>query len=591
MYPYFNLKRAFKKGPSFARFWIILIAVIFVDFTSYVSEHNPGRDCFVCHQDFAIGGTVFTQTSGTTTQPSLPVTFLNADGGEVVLDNTDTFGNFFSPTVPDGRYLFRIGDNMSRTWHDLPARSSCNTCHEVDGSGSNAHQKQFPVFHTRIPPDNDCTHCHHYPATMSLSDLSAPGVLTGSTNSDLNPTSQVDILGRVFPFDPDDYNISTARPDIFADGYYSMFDVILAVAAANDIRLEYVRDPGRNTHFVTKIDGSEGEYWYHFSYDTGRDRLTEMQYRRANRWDEALWRPGVWIQVVEGENLDEIKGEYREEILRENALGHVIPQVRISMNPTSYQGNPADSDRITFDRVFENVQVTAHDMRSVGYPSPYSKPFQPGVVTAMDVLYSLMDQRYLDLVTSVFYAQLGGFHIDSYFVVAMGFPDVGTAHASGRQGFVYTTDNGTYERLPNHAENNAHITSDILVIHAPDFAYWHWLELGNPYYETELTTGLEDASIQEDFAAISRGFNLHKPWPNPFQDEVSISFNIMEPGLVNLSIYDNLGRHIHTLLDQTITAIGPQRLLWQPSELTSGTYYVVLKHDSQMQVRSVIYIK
>ena len=62
----------------------------------------------------------------------------------------------------------------------------------------------------------------------------------------------------------------------------------------------------------------------------------------------------------------------------------------------------------------------------------------------------------------------------------MGFSPDSIAHHSGRQGFIYVTENGSPQRLPNKADGKLHITSDILVIHAPDFTTWKWAELGNP---------------------------------------------------------------------------------------------------------------
>ncbi len=57
--------------------------------------------------------------------------------------------------------------------------------------------------------------------------------------------SQVNIGGQTFSFDPSEFSISTIRGDIFAPGYFSMFDVILAVAEKNDISIEYEFDSTR----------------------------------------------------------------------------------------------------------------------------------------------------------------------------------------------------------------------------------------------------------------------------------------------------------------------------------------------------------
>ncbi|MEO0249554.1 MAG: carboxypeptidase-like regulatory domain-containing protein [candidate division WOR-3 bacterium] len=461
-----------------------VLSLCFHGFSSFVGDHQPGEDCFKCHSEFQVAGTVFSDATGKQTQPGVPVSLIKEDGGEIVLGATNANGNIASSSVPNGRYLMRVSALTSRTWHAIPGQGSCNTCHIVGGNGSSVRTKAFPPYHTRIPSDNDCAHCHHFPASMSLAQLKTLGVLNAASQPPPLPGSQVEIAGRVFSFNPADYNITTVRPDIFAPGYFSMFDVILAVAERNGIPLTYHYDESCKTHFITSINGAKDDYWYHFSYDAGSGNAAELNNRRANRWDEALWRPGVWIKVVRGENVAELKREYQEEIRREETYGHIIPSVRISLNPSSYRGNPPESGRISVSRDYSNVQVTAHNLRATGYPSPYSKPFQPGVVTSLDILLSLKDQGKLDVVTPVFYTHFAQHYIDSYYVVALGFPGIGVAHASGRHGFVYITENGTFDQLPNNAARTFHITCDISVLHAPDFSYWRWAELGNPYYES-----------------------------------------------------------------------------------------------------------
>ena len=592
------------RGPTLPR--LLIPAVFFFGgFSPLIAAgHNAGLDCFICHSAFKIAGTVFKDAAGRDAQAGAPVVLIASDGSRTLL-GTDPEGNIASAIVPDGRYVIRVSNVTSRTWHVLPGQGSCNTCHIVGGNGSAGRAKTLPDYHTQIPPDNDCRNCHHFPASQSFGQLRTPGVLSAAAVDPPIPGSRVDILGRVFDFDPSQYTIKTTRPDVFAPGYFSMFDVILAVAKKNGIRMSTRFDLSCMTYFIRTIDGLGGDYWYHFSYDTGTGNSTEITYRRANRWDEALWRPGVWIKVVEGENLSEIKAEYREEIARERTQGHVIPNVQISINPSNYKGNPPGSNRITVSRQFANVKVIPHDTRGLGAASPYPKPFRPGVVTSLDVLLSLQDQGALDLVTGAFYTYFGRNYINSYYVVAMGFPGMGTAHSSGRQGFIYVTENGTPNKLPNNADGKLHITSDINVIHAPDFSTWRWAELGNPYYESREPTvqALSDESIREDFEAIDRGFNLHTPiirtgdtrlFPqglglvSPLTPlSIDISFNIFEPGRVRLDVQDAAGRTVASLFSGDVKNIGIRKLRWKPDRLSGRPYTLVLTNGRNTQVRSI----
>ncbi|MFC2131065.1 T9SS type A sorting domain-containing protein, partial [Bacteroidota bacterium] len=397
-----------------------------------------------------------------------------------------------------------------------------------------------------------------------------------------------------FEFNQDEYNIETVRPDIFAPGYFSMFDAILAVAAKNDIEIEYHFDSTCMTHFITRVNGTEADYWYHFSYDARSVNSREILYSRENRWDEALWRPGVWVYVVNGEDLDGLKKEFMEEIEREKQYGHMIPSVSISINPGSYRGNPEGLGRISVSRQFNNVIITPHNMRSQKSSTLFKMPFQPEVVTSMDVPLSLMDNGELDVVTSVFYDYLEGYYIDSYYIVELGFPGIGSSYSSGSQGIVYTTGNGRNGKLVNNADGKLHITSDIHVIHAPDFSNWRWIELGNPYYENADPfdeTGIDDESILEDYNSIDRGFNLYVPYPNPFSDRINISYNIFEPGDVNISIFSSSGEKLAILVNEKINNIGIHQTKWTPANISSGRYYVVMKHGANVQERSVVLMK
>jgi hypothetical protein len=331
----------------------------------------------------------------------------------------------------------------------------------------------------------------------------------------------------------------------------------------------------------------EDDYWYHFSYDAGSTNSREITYRRQYRWDEALWRPGVWVYLVTGENLVEIKNEYLEEINREKSLGNVIPQVMISINPSDYEGNPEGSGRITVSRTFTDVHVSAHNYRATGFNSPYSKPFQPGVITSMDVLLSLADSGELTLVTGVFYDHFAGNYLDSYYIVELGFPEEGIAHSSGRQGFVYTTGNGSNYKLVNVADNKFHITSDISVVHAPDFCRWRWIELGNPYYESEITRVHDLAG--EDYASISRGFNLHPPMPNPVTSGVlKLRYNLFEQGYLRIELIDMNGKIVHVVKDGYASNLGMAYMDLPCDPFDSGQYIILMRFNGHSQARNVL---
>lgn len=564
----------------------ILLTFLSLSFQSF-SQHNSGIDCFTCHTNLTIGGTVFTDTNAINVQSGINFALINPIGDIINAGTSDLNGNISYEGTLTGQYLLTVGNITSRTWHFFPEQASCNICHIPGGNGSTQRSKKFHEFHTRIPNDNDCTHCHHFPATMNYSQLRTTGVLNAASSSPRPPESYVIIDSTTYFFNPDEFSITTVRPDIFASGYYSMFDVILAVAEANSINLDYYWDNTRKTHFINSVNGDTADYWYHFSYNTPTVN-TEINYKRANRWDEALWRPGVWIKLVNGENLNEIKTEYLQEIQRENTFGHMIPTVRIALNPSDYEGNPIGSDRVTVTRTYNNLIVTPHNKRATSAQHPYSKPFQPGVATSIDILYSLMDMDSLTIINEVLYSHFGGNYIDSYYVVEMGFPGIGTAHSSGRQGFTYTTENGTPGNLPNNADGKLHMTSDINVIHAPDFSKWSWTELGDPYYESVLGY---IPFLSEDYNAISLGFNLHQPYPNPIDyNNLQIIYNLFEPDNVKLEIVNIYGKSMKVVYEGYSDQLGLNKFNCNISHYPNGVYCIKMQHGNRTQSRKIMIV-
>jgi hypothetical protein len=145
--------------------------------------------------------------------------------------------------------------------------------------------------------------------------------------------------------------------------------------------------------------------------------------------------------------IDAIYQQYREEIERKKQYGGelIIPTVII-------QGQD-ETNR------FPSVTVTAHDLRT--------DMFQPGTITAIDVIMSLGDQGKLTYDLQ-WYESIGLAEVvRSYFI-----DGINGEYTVGRCGFVY--EEGSLE-YPGFLGNHIHIPADTRVLNAPEYEEWFWI--------------------------------------------------------------------------------------------------------------------
>lgn len=256
---------------------------------------------------------------------------------------------------------------------------------------------------------------------------------------------EVRIEGGVGLFEFDAAEIETVRPDIFQPGHFSLFDILVHLDKRGDINLEYHFDESMNTHIIDAID-DEPVWWYSAHYSGG--------WHEANvfRMDMYPYKDGTTFRVSPG-NADVIARIYesfREEVarLRMNEGKIIIPEVAITS--TKFPG----------DLEFENVVVTPHNVRS--------DVFKPGVVTALDILLSLLEQGELSQIKLTWYGKIGTAEVvDSYWT-----EQINQAGAFNRCGFVYETGPLAFSSFRG---SHIHIPSDIRAIVSPEYALWFWI--------------------------------------------------------------------------------------------------------------------
>ena len=85
-------------------------------------------------------------------------------------------------------------------------------------------------------------------------------------------------------------------------------------------------------------------------------------------------------------------------------------------------------------------------------------------------------------------------------------------------------------------------------------------------------------------------FGLQQNYPNPFNPETTIKFTLQNSGYVKLTIFDQLGRHIATLINGQRNK-GKHSIIFDAKELHSGTYYYKLETLKQQEVKQMTLLR
>lgn len=93
----------------------------------------------------------------------------------------------------------------------------------------------------------------------------------------------------------------------------------------------------------------------------------------------------------------------------------------------------------------------------------------------------------------------------------------------------------------------------------------------------------------EDAAAYS-SFELQQNYPNPFNPATTITFVVGTRTHVKLNVLDHAGRDVATLVDD-VRDIGTHRVVFDASQLSSGTYFYTLRAGNFVESKQMTLVK
>jgi len=100
---------------------------------------------------------------------------------------------------------------------------------------------------------------------------------------------------------------------------------------------------------------------------------------------------------------------------------------------------------------------------------------------------------------------------------------------------------------------------------------------------------LQGTAVEEQ-NQTSVSYQLLQNYPNPFNSSTKISFNLPEPGLTSVKIYDPMGKEIAVLAD-TYLEQGPHQVDFNDETVPSGIYFYVLRSGSFRDMKRMVLLR
>jgi hypothetical protein len=114
--------------------------------------------------------------------------------------------------------------------------------------------------------------------------------------------------------------------------------------------------------------------------------------------------------------------------------------------------------------------------------------------------------------------------------------------------------------------------------------YKNWVYVG--IYESDYEFG--GVAVGEEMTPSA--FTLKQNYPNPFNPITQIQYNVNEPGLVTLDLFDIRGAKVRTLINKKQVA-GSYELTFDGSQLASGVYFYTMASNGISKTRKLVLMK
>ena len=114
-------------------------------------------------------------------------------------------------------------------------------------------------------------------------------------------------------------------------------------------------------------------------------------------------------------------------------------------------------------------------------------------------------------------------------------------------------------------------------------------------YELTVAIGVGVTVSADEHGLTPESFELYQNFPNPFNPETVIQFDVAKRTEMNISVYNLLGQRVKTLLNKNMET-GTYTLKWNGrddtgSMLPSGMYFYELKSPLFTSVKKLVLVR
>ncbi|HIB73661.1 MAG TPA: T9SS type A sorting domain-containing protein, partial [Candidatus Marinimicrobia bacterium] len=115
------------------------------------------------------------------------------------------------------------------------------------------------------------------------------------------------------------------------------------------------------------------------------------------------------------------------------------------------------------------------------------------------------------------------------------------------------------------------------------------------YFDDQLFNLYPITTLANEDGPSRINYSIHQNYPNPFNPITTLRYDLPENSLVNIIIYDMLGREVKTLINQTQDA-GYRSVIWNATNdygkpVSAGIYLYQIQAGEYMQTKKMVLLK